>query len=124
MNGVMDPAALVGAPWLRGGRDPLGGIDCWGVVLLCIPGVPDYAGDAQARMELAVAFAKGWRDERWRRLAAPRDRCLVMLEPTHAGVFWRGYVVHATRADGVRADPASELSACGFPSPTFMEWRP
>lgn len=121
---LVRPTAWVGAPWMRGGRDPVRGLDCWGLVLLCLPGVPDYAGDATARAELARATVEGWADPRWRPLAAPRDLCLVMLDRTHAGVWWRGHAVHATETDGVRADPARDLARLGFPSPTFLEWVP
>jgi len=119
----LDPSRWQGVPWLRGGRDPRVGLDCWGLVLLCLPGVPDYAGDAVERAALARATAAGWEDPRWRPLAEPRDLCLAMLDRTHAGVVWRGHVVHATEC-GVRIDPLRDLPGIGYRAARFLEWRP
>ena len=118
----MRPTSLVGAPYMHLGRDPVRGIDCWGVVLLCKSGVPDYAFDPAARAAFARSVLEAWRDARWVELEEPADRCLVMLDRSHAGVWWRGRVVHATREDGVRSDPAGDLPLLGYRAPRFGEW--
>jgi len=122
----MTPDTLVGVPWRSGGRDPAAGLDCWGVVMACCPGVPDYGASPDDAMALARAFLTGSADPRWRALREPLDGCVVAMGPagrsTHVGIWWRGYVVHATREQGVRADPARELPALGYSETRFHEW--
>lgn len=117
----MMPLELVGVPWRAGGRD-CGGVDCWGVVRLCVPNAPDYAASPDDARALVAAFAGGFRDERWRPLAAPRDGCVVSLGLRHVGVWWRGYVIHATREAGVRADPAEDMPGLGYVPVRCWEW--
>lgn len=122
----MTPDELIGVPWRSGGRDPATGLDCWGVVRACVPVVPDYATSPDDTLAVARAWIEGRRDTRWRELLEPRDGCIVSMGPrgraTHAGVWWKGRIVHATREQGVRADPAGEMAMLGYPELQFAEW--
>ena len=120
----ISPAPYVGTPWRRLGRDPKVALDCWGLVMLCLPGVPDYASGSLTLIALVRATAAGWEDPRWRALSGPSHGCLVMLDRTHAGVLWQGRVFNAIEPDGVRADPLEDLPTLGFRRPTFAAWEP
>lgn len=125
----MTPDDLIGVPWAPGGRDPASGLDCWGVVRACLPGIPDWDISPSDALAVARAFRASRADPQWAAVSEPSDLCVVTLgfpapaPHSHAGVWWRGGVVHAT-PQGVRRDLPSDLAYSGFPCLRFYRWTP
>jgi len=83
-----------GVPYKTDGRDPAEGLDCFGLVSLLIPGVPEYE-------DLTEEVRANWKavDK-----PEPVD-VVVMIRPDrtrHIGVYLEsGLVVHASEKHGV-----------------------
>ena len=128
---TLTPRDILGCPWRPGGRIAIGpdrGLDCWGVVRALRPDVPDYAVDPGAAADVMAAFAEGRADPRWRVLDFPEQGCVVGMGARngvgHAGLWWRGRVVHIVTGGQVRADAPPVLAQLGIPVLTAVDWRP
>lgn len=100
---------LVGTPYQWGGRDPASGLDCWGLVRLLHPGLPDYAAtdstDASAQMDSERA--------RYRRVESPQVGDVLLFgrgRPRHVGVLvLPGRVLHAAKTVGVALESLAAM---------------
>lgn len=74
--------ALVGAPFLLGGRDPARGIDCIGLAALALGGAPDLPAGYRLRGGSGARW-HGWFERHGfeRVLAAARPGDLVLVRP-------------------------------------------
>ena len=128
MTAIVIPRGLIGARWAPCGRELRSGLDCWGVVRALRPDVPDYAASPDDALRLARAVAAGLRDDRWQRLGGPQDGAVVRMasrtRAAHFGVQVRARVIHATREDGVRADPQADLPSLGYTDLSWWDFRP
>lgn len=114
MDYVLEAAKYTGTPWLKGGRDPKVGLDCYGGVMLLARELfgkilPDFAYDLSTREEEAreiharVAEALG-------RVVIPSTDgiqpadILIMEykgEPTHMAIYLGSrYIAHVRRTVG------------------------
>jgi len=98
---------FLGAPWKRGGRDLVGGIDCLGLVLTVLarlnipsadPWVVLHAAWLDGTLDVATGFPTGWRRLTSYRQVGLDGDVLILTghEPRkpHVAVVLRGYVLH------------------------------
>jgi cell wall-associated NlpC family hydrolase len=102
----MNWAHLIGTPFVWGGRDPAHGLDCWGLVLQLVPGLPDYSAADQAGAQHMMTTLRA----EYRRVESPQPGDVLILgigkRPHHAGVLVEpNLVVHASRPLGTVAQP-------------------
>lgn len=107
-------SALIGIPFVDGGRDPKrdGGVDCWGLTMLAarVLGItlPDWPGvSCDASGEVGAIMGTEAADEaRWMRLDAPEPGAVALFRSdpnypdklTHAGVCIGGiWFLHTQR---------------------------
>jgi cell wall-associated NlpC family hydrolase len=107
-------SALIGIPFVDGGRDPKrdGGVDCWGLTILAarVLGItlPDWPGvSCDASGEVGAIMGTEAADEaRWMRLDAPEPGAVALFATspeyprlmTHAGCCIGGqYFLHTMR---------------------------
>ena len=93
---------LIGIPFVWGGRDIErdGGLDCWGLVRLVRPEVPDYEADNMS--DAAIVMRKKAGD--WARVMSPQVGDIVLMGrssvPHHAGILTEAGVLHTQRKTG------------------------
>jgi len=129
-----DAAALIGIPYVRGGRDKRG-FDCWGLLLWIYQEhfskrLPDLPGISAAPIPAITAEAQRQKDsEAWEVLAGPEAFCVVGLSANrlihHVGLwlpFGSGLVLHAVEGACVLAQPLASLRASGFSTIEFYRF--
>lgn len=104
---------LVGSPFVDGGRDAKGGLDCWGLCLEAFKRqgtvVKDYHIAAVNAAEIADEMQK--EEPSWVKLEEPVVGCLVVIKLTpgcwanHAGIYvGGGRFLHAYSPTGACID--------------------
>ena len=103
---------LVGVPFVSGGRDIDGGLDCWGLVMIVMARygftVPDFTVDAFAYKRIEELANGAIMGREWYEVFPPVEHPAVILlqvHPkyiTHAAVYLDGdRFIHTTEKTGV-----------------------
>ena len=144
------PIDAAGIPYVRRGRDPSRGLDCWGLVSCLRPDLPRMffhlgspAVDAalwaaitdpkRRHMRLAEMISVHGQDPRWRRLSKPEVGCLVWFLQTrgigedHVGLCEAGpdgeptVLLHMVDGAGLRRWPINtRLHQARY----YLRWEP
>ena len=130
MTGDEFVAAWQGVPFAWDGRD-FAGIDCWGLVVRFYADVlgldlPDWQRGAHGRSWISQTFAREAKSH-FLQLANPRDGCIALAfkahAPHHAGIVWRGSVLHADQLRGVIWERVTDFVTLN-PGTVFGNYRP
>jgi cell wall-associated NlpC family hydrolase len=107
-------SAMVGSPYVANGRSRHG-IDCWGMVVLWYDKVlgvtlPDWKRSDMSR-RWVVEMMTGEMKQRMRWLEEPCDHAIAVGQrgdtSHHAGIYYKGAVIHAMTGAGVVVRPAA-----------------
>jgi len=119
--------ALVGVPYLRGGRDPEVALDCWGLVMVDAEcrglRLPDLDNECPATSAAIVRKLATMATYHATPIAAPTDGCMVYdAKRGHIGLFYGGRVYHAANPGGVRCDRL-DIWLDFYPGTEYFQWR-
>ena len=112
-----DLTDLIGIPFLSKGRDPLVGLDCWGMAMMTFRRFGHEVPDFDVACDDALKIGRNFNDElssgRWTRIEEPEPGCGVAMAidlrmpdfVQHFGVYvGGGKVIHTLR----------KVSSCTF----------
>jgi hypothetical protein len=125
---------LVGLPWLKGGRDPVNGFDCWGFFKwfyehhLGVTLSYDYPFQPGDTRNIVLAFKEATSEKGgWVKLDKPDDYCAVALSKNkkihHVGVWFNNGCLHATTGLGVVHNTLQQLKRNGYTKVEFYICR-
>ena len=115
---------LIGKRFVNGGRKPVTGLDCWGLVMEVYRrygiSIPDFTVDAFAFQAIDVLAGKAVESRVWERVHEFRDKdaplvVLMRMHPkliTHVGVYiGHNRIIHTMKMTGIITSRASALKS-------------
>jgi probable lipoprotein NlpC len=122
----------VGIPYLKGGRDPREGLDCFGLCRLIYAQeygiqLPDWQTDQIQLKEIDKAIAGQVTSGTFTQVDTPADGDFVVCLRTklahHLGLYYGGGVLHTATGKGTIYEPLSRFQR-DYVKVIFGDWTP
>lgn len=133
-NSLALATKLVGTPYLANGRNPVSGLDCWGLYwyFLTYFGKPvpdgyDYEFRSNSK-HLMILTESAKSNVRWKLLEKPVDLCLVAFSKkyvSHVGLWLEeaNMVLHATEDHGTVCEELLAIKRKRNLNYKFYQWQ-